>query len=52
MDKSNQAYQNAATAVAAGTATTLQKQLNDEMARVTGSMGRDARDAQKKTKGK
>jgi hypothetical protein len=48
LDRSEQAYRNAAIAVAAGTASSQQKQLNDEMAKVAGPMGRDARDAQKK----
>ena len=48
MDKSEQAYRNAAIAVAAGTASELQKQLNSDMAKVAGQMGRDARDAEKK----
>lgn len=48
LDKSEQAYRNAAIAVAAGTASELQKQLNSDMAKVAGQMGRDARDAEKK----
>jgi len=47
LDKSEQAYRNAAIAVAAGTASELQKQLNSDMAKVAGQMGRDARDAEK-----
>lgn len=47
LDRSEQAYRNAAIAVAAGTATELQKQLNSDMAKIAGPMGRDAQDAQK-----
>jgi hypothetical protein len=48
LDKSVQAYRNAAIAVAAGTATASQKQLNDSMAKVAGhGQGQDAREAQK-----
>ena len=40
-------YQQAANAVQSGTATAAQRELNDKMAKQAGSMGNDARAAQK-----
>ena len=46
-DKSDAAYAKAAEAVKAGLATDLQKKLNEEAAKRTGSIGTRARDAYK-----
>jgi hypothetical protein len=47
VDKSYQAYSNAALAVKAGTATPDQIWMVEEMAKVAGSKGQEARDALK-----
>lgn len=47
MDKSYQAYSNAALAVRAGNATPMQVQMVQEMAKIAGSTGQEARDALK-----
>lgn len=47
MDKSYQGYSNAALAVRAGTASPSQVQMVQEMAKIAGSKGQEARDALK-----